>query len=202
MSASPADLFGPSPAWPPGLLYIPQFLKDADESRMLTLLAALPMREAQYFQYTAKRRIASFGFSYDFASKKLGAAPPLPRFLIELSERVAEQISFPADAFEQALINEYRPGTPLGWHRDTPEFESVAGVSLGGSCRMRFRPYPPKPGRDPKTFTLNVAPRSLYLMHDEVRWKWQHSVSPTREQRWSITFRTMRAQSDTMTAPV
>lgn len=152
--------------------------------------------------HRAKRRIASFGFSYDFASKKLGAAPPLPDFLVDLRLRVAEQLPFAADAFKQALINEYRPGTPLGWHRDTPEFESVAGVSLGGSCRMRFRPYPPKSGRDPKTFTLDVAPRSLYLMQDEVRWKWQHSVSPTREQRWSITFRTMRALADATTAPV
>lgn len=202
MSTSPADLFGPSPAWPDGLLYVPEFLTAADEGRLLTLLAALPMREAQYYQYIAKRRIASFGFSYDFASKKLDAAPPLPDFLIELQHQVAEQIAFPADAFKQALINEYRPGTPLGWHRDTPEFESVAGVSLGGSCRMRFRPYPPKPGRDPKTFTLNVAPRSLYLMQDQVRWRWQHSVSPTREQRWSITFRTMRARTDATSPPV
>ena len=195
MSTSPADLFGPPPGWPQGLLYVPEFLTAADENRLLTLLASLPMSEAQYYQYTAKRRIASFGFSYDFASKKLGTAPPLPEFLIDLGLRVAERIALPADAFEQALINEYRPGTPLGWHRDTPEFESVAGVSLAGSCRMRFRPYPPKPGRDPKTFTLDVAPRSLYLMRDGVRWKWQHSVSPTREQRWSITFRTMRMQT-------
>ena len=194
MSTGPEDLFGQSPAWPPSLLYLPEFLPVADQSRLLALVAGVPIHEAQYYEYTAKRRIASFGFSYDFKSRRLGTAPPLPDFLLELRQRVADQLSLPADAFEQALINEYRPGTPLGWHRDTPEFESVAGVSLGGSCRMRFRPFPPKRGRDPRAFTLNVAPRSLYLMQDEARWNWQHCVSPTREQRWSITFRTMRAQ--------
>lgn len=202
MSAEPEDLFGHSPAWASGLLYLPEFLAAADESHLLTVLAGVSIHEAQYLGYTAKRRIASFGFSYDFASRRLGAAPPLPDFLIELRQRVADRLSFPAGAFEQALINEYRPGTPLGWHRDTPEFESVAGVSLGGPCRMRFRLFPPKRGRDPKTFTLSVAPRSLYLMRDDVRWKWQHSVSPTREQRWSITFRTLRTQLVGDAAPV
>ena len=45
------------------------------------------------------------------------------------------------------LINEYRIGTPLGWHRDSPEFNLVAGVSLGAPCRMRLRPYPAAPRR-------------------------------------------------------
>ena len=195
-------MFGQLPAWPPGLRYRPGFLPVADERLLLTLLAGVPMREAQYYEYTAKRRIASFGFSYDFKSRRLDAAPPLPDFLIELRQRVADQLSLPAEAFEQALINEYRPGTPLGWHRDTPEFESVAGVSLGGSARMRFRPFPPRRGRDPRAFALNVAPRSLYVMQDEARWNWQHCVSPTREQRWSITFRTIRAQVVGNAAPV
>jgi alkylated DNA repair dioxygenase AlkB len=28
------------------------------------------------------------------------------------------------------LIAEYRPGNPLGWHRDVPDFESIVGISL------------------------------------------------------------------------
>ena len=31
-----------------------------------------------------------------------------------------------------ASIAEYRTGTELGWHRDVPDFEVVAGVSLAG----------------------------------------------------------------------
>jgi len=45
------------------------------------------------------------------------------------------------ETLEQALVTEYRPGTPLGWHRDAPDFGRVAGVSLGGWARMRLRPY-------------------------------------------------------------
>ena len=74
-----------------------------------------------------------------------------------------------------------------------PEFELIAGVSLAGTCRMRFRPWPPKKGA--KVFVLDLAPRSVYVMRDAIRWRWQHSVSPTLELRYSVTFRTRRAAS-------
>ena len=93
-------------------------------------------------------------------------------------------------AFTHALVTEYRPGTELGWHRDIGEFGIVAGVSLGGACRMRFRRYPP--GKGAKVFSLELAPRSLYVLRDEIRWRWQHSVARTKELRYSITFRTPR----------
>lgn len=193
MSAALEDLFGTSPDWPAGLRYVSEFLSIEHEQQLLAAISQVPMREAQYYEYTARRRVANFGKSYDFSERLLRDAPPLPDFLLELRQRVAEFWSISADTFAQALINEYRPGTPLGWHRDALDFERVAGVSLGGSCRMRFRPYPPRKGRDPRTFTVDVQPRSLYVMQDDARWRWQHSVSPTREERWSITFRTLRS---------
>jgi len=93
------------------------------------------------------------------------------------------------------LINEYRVGTPLGWHRDSPEYDLVAGVSLGAPCRMRFRPYPPQRG-GPATapiLSLELAPRSAYQLCGDVRWRWQHSVPATKALRYSITFRTLAA---------
>jgi alkylated DNA repair dioxygenase AlkB len=191
MSVSSEDLFGASPTWPQGLRYVEGFLSLDDEQRLLEELSHVPTTEAQYLQYTARRRVASFGKSYDFAQRRLLDAPPLPDFLIELRRRVAAWLQVPADHFAHALINEYRPGTPLGWHRDAMNFELVAGVSLASACRLRFRPYPHR--RNARTFLLEVQPRSLYTMHGDARWKWQHSVSPTRSQRWSITFRTMRS---------
>jgi alkylated DNA repair dioxygenase AlkB len=92
--------------------------------------------------------------------------------------------------FVHALVTEYRPGTELGWHRDVGEFGIVVGVSLAGSCRMRFRRYPPEKGA--KVFALDLAPRSVYVLRDEIRWRWQHSVARTKELRYSITLRTSR----------
>jgi alkylated DNA repair dioxygenase AlkB len=90
------------------------------------------------------------------------------------------------------LVTEYRPGTQLGWHRDSPEYGELAGVSLGGHCRMRLRPYPPQKGDRKSVLSMELAPRSAYSMREEARWGWQHSIAPTAMLRYSITFRTLR----------
>src|SRR5688572_23344091 len=175
---------------PGGLLYERDFISAQQEAALLEEIGRLPLQEAKYKAYTARRRIAVFGSAYDFETYQLGPAPPLPAFLHPLRSRAASLVAVPEDAFPHALINEYRPGTPLGWHRDVPEFELVVGVSLAGACRMRFRPYPAQKGA--KVFMLDLEPRSVYVLRDEIRWRWQHSVAPTRELRYSITFRTRR----------
>lgn len=185
-----ADLFA-SAALPSGLEYRPEFLSAAEERELLDSIAALALRAAPYKQYTSRRRIASFGGAYDFTRQRLEPAPELPMFLLPLRSRVAAELGVASEQLAQALVTEYAPGTPLGWHRDTPEFENVAGVSLAGWCEMRWRRYPPQAGGP--VLRLAVAPRSLYLIRDEARWGWQHSVAPTRELRYSITFRTLRS---------
>ena len=132
-----------------------------------------------------------FGFGYDFTANRLGEAPPAPAFLEPLRDKVAAWMSLAPAALEQALVTEYRPGTPLGWHRDAPDFGRVAGVSLGGWARMRLRRYPR--GKD-TPIVLELAPRSAYQMQGAARWQWQHSIPATRELRYSITFRTLLRQ--------
>ena len=175
---------------PAGLLYQPDFISGEEEDALLAEIRQLALEEAKYKSYTARRRTASFGSDYDFATNVLGPAPEIPLFLFELKKRVAGLTSIPEKQFQHAPVTEYRPGTPLGWHRDVPQFEAIVGVSLAGPCRMRFRPWPVEPRA--KVFTLELEPRSVYVLRDEIRWRWQHSVSPTRALRYSITFRTRR----------
>lgn len=187
-----ADLF--APGWPPGLAYELEFLPKEEEVLLLERIASLTLHEARYLAFTAKRRIASFGAEYDFQSNQLHAAPPLPDFLLPLRARVAAWAKLAAERFTHALITEYRPGTALGWHRDTPNFGIVTGVSLRTACRMRFRPYPHRRAQkrsDKKGFDLLLEPRSVYAFREDVRWRWQHSVPPTPDLRYSITFRTL-----------
>jgi alkylated DNA repair dioxygenase AlkB len=175
---------------PEGLLYQEDFLALAEEAGLLAEIQRLAFEGARYKAYTAKRRVVSYGSSYDFETNVLGPAPEIPSFLHPLRARVARLIGLGADSIRHALVTEYRPGTELGWHRDVGEFGIVAGVSLAGTCRMRFRRYPPEKGA--KVFSLDLAPRSVYVLRDEIRWRWQHSVARTLELRYSITFRTNR----------
>jgi len=191
MSGQQRDLFRPASPLPAGLVYQPDFLSAAEEASLLATIETLPLTEARYKSFTAKRRILTFGGTYDFDAGELLPAPPMPEFLLPLRERVAAWTAVPATDFTHGLVTEYRPGTALGWHRDVPNFAVVAGVSLGAPTRMRFRPYPLRKNRREDTFALLLEPRSIYLFRDEARWRWQHTIPATKALRYSITFRTL-----------
>lgn len=175
---------------PPGLIYRENFITLDEERQLLSEIQRLALKQSQYRQYTARRRTVNYGFSYDFTHLQSKPAPPIPEFLTPLRSRAAEWVGVrPAD-FVQALIAEYQPGTPLGWHRDVPDFEVIVGVSLAGTARLRFRPYPWSAEKKSQVFALELAPRSAYVLRDQARWGWQHHVPPTKELRYSITFRT------------
>jgi alkylated DNA repair dioxygenase AlkB len=178
---------------PSGFVYMPEFVSREEERVLLEGIAAVELREAAYKEYTAKRRVASFGAGYDFDANELTPAPSLAPFLLPLRDKVSAWVGIAAESFGYALVAEYRPGTQLGWHRDVPQFEMVVGVSLAGTARMRQRPYPPRPRA--RILVLDLEPRSAYVLKEEARWGWQHSIAPTPQLRYSITFRTRREKN-------
>jgi alkylated DNA repair dioxygenase AlkB len=188
------DLFGaPPPAGPTlpdGLRYEEGFLSAEEEASLVAIMSQLPLEAMKYQQYTALRRVVSYGGKYDFSAQKLEASEPLPEWLDPLRERAGAWAGIDPAHFTQALIAEYRPGTPLGWHRDVPDFEDVVGISLANDALMRFRPYPPDAPKKADVIKLTLAPRSIYLLRGPARWDWQHSVAPTKTLRYSITLRT------------
>jgi alkylated DNA repair dioxygenase AlkB len=184
-----AELLQTNPCGPAGFVYVREFLSEAREAKLLELIRELPFEEAQYKEWRARRRIVSFGGRYDYSRNELGEAPPIPPFLHPLRAQLAAWAGLAEKRLQHAAIAEYRPATPLGWHRDIPEFDDVLGVSLLGHARMRFRPWPPASGQR-ATWKIDLEPRSAYQIRGRARWQWQHAVSPTRELRYSITFRT------------
>ena len=196
MKAEQADLFHVPEALPHGLAYQAEFITREEEEALLAIFADLPFREALFQQYTARRRVVRYGegeypASYGNAAEERNPRRPFPEFLLPLRRRVAAWRGQPEASFVHALVTEYRPGTPIGWHSDAPHFERVVGISLAGSARMRFRPYAAKSDRN-AAIAIDLAPRSAYAMEGDIRWRWQHHIPPTRELRYSITFRTLR----------
>jgi alkylated DNA repair dioxygenase AlkB len=198
--ATQADLFQAT-ALPEGLRYEADFLSESEEAALLDAIGTLPLQAARYKRYTARRRIASFGSGYDFDSNALQPAPSIPDFLLPLRARAAHWVDVLPETFAQALVSEYQPGTPLGWHRDVPDFGVVVGISLHGWARMRFRPYPQGSATHGAPFALDLAPRSAYVLRGEARWRWQHAVSATKSLRYSITFRTLASRAPRGSVP-
>lgn len=180
------------PVLPQGLALQPDFVAPAEEAALVEWIGTLPLEQARYKSYTARRRVLGFGSRFDYDDNRLLPAPPLPEALLPLRDRAAAWAGVEPQALANALVAEYRPGTPLGWHRDVPDYELVIGLSLGGPARMRLRRYPPAPGRKQQVLDLELAPRSIYRLQGEARWGWQHGIAPTPGLRWSITLRTLR----------
>lgn len=176
---------------PDGFDYVPTFITPAEEACLLDEICELPLREMRYKSYLAKRRTLSFGSEYGFDDNRLACAPPIPRFLHALRLKVARWLGMPASDFAQALLSEYRSGTGLGWHRDAPVFGVVVGISLGAGCRMRFRSFTSRMKKKEDVLAMELEPRSAYVLRGHARWRWQHSISKTKELRYSITFRTL-----------
>jgi alkylated DNA repair dioxygenase AlkB len=178
---------------PEGLVYEAEFLSRDEEQALIALVRSLPLHGAKYKEYTARRRVTSFGGSYDYDANKLLPAQPLIEELHPLRARVARWAGVAPEALRHVLVAEYAPGTPLGWHRDVPDHEDVFGVSLGSTAVLRFRPYPPTDPKRADVVKLRAVARSIYALRGPARWAWQHSVAPVDELRWSITLRTARA---------
>ena len=181
---------GNAPAFAPGYAYESGFLSEEEEADLIREIDRLPFAPARYKQFLAKRRIVSYGGSYDFSAQRLEAGKPIAGFLHALRARTAAWSGCAPEDFTHALVTEYPPGAELGWHRDVPDFGFVVGISLLNACRMRFRRYPPKPRE--KSIAVELEPRSIYRLQGAARWQWQHSVPPVPALRYSITFRTLR----------
>jgi alkylated DNA repair dioxygenase AlkB len=172
---------------PEGLQYAAEFISPAVERELIGHIAALPLQPFQFGAYEGKRRVASFGFRYDYTLHRLQAAEPIPPWLTALIAQV-EAFGGPATNVAQILCTEYEVGVGIGWHRDKPQFDRVFGLSLGSPCKFRFRR---KRGESWQRYTLDAEPRSLYLMSGESRRIWEHSIPGVEALRYSITLRTM-----------
>jgi len=179
---------------PSGFRYRRDFITSEEEGSLAEEIARVEFSTFEMRGVVARRRVAFFGTSYGTGG---AATSPIPPFMMPLREKVASWAEVEPDAFVMALINEYSPGAPIGWHRDAPQYGIVAGVSLLSPCRMKFRPYlrPGEHARGPRraSHEVTLERRSAYLLTGESRNAYEHHIPPAATLRYSVTFRTSRS---------
>jgi len=183
---------------PEGFRYAVGFVGEDEERWLGDAIARIEFANFEMRGVVARRRVAFFGAAYDAGAPASG---PVPAFLCHLRSRLAAWARVDPDAFAMALVNEYQPGAPIGWHRDAPQYDIVAGVSLLSACRMKFRRYQRTgtgagPGPQPRraaTHEIVLEPRSAYLMTGAARQDYEHHIPAVSSLRYSITFRTVRS---------
>jgi alkylated DNA repair dioxygenase AlkB len=183
------SLFPPTLGGPSGLRYQSDFISPDEEQELIAHVRNLPLTPFQFGAYEGHRRVASFGWRYDYGERKLKAADDIPDWILPLIPRIEAYGGPESGPVKQVLCTEYDEGVGIGWHRDKPHFENVFGLSLASACKFRLRR---KAGTSWERFTLTAEPRSLYMMTAEARDLWEHSIPAVGAQRYSITFRTMR----------
>jgi alkylated DNA repair protein alkB family protein 8 len=175
----------------PGLLLYPDFISQSMEEELINEI------DSQIWVVDYDRRLQYYGYRNELeAPYDLIPFPvSMPPLIDKLSRIIVEQkiVSLQPD---QVIINEYAPGEGLRPHKDRNYFENqICGVALGSGCTMRFIKMA---GKD--VVDVEVPRRYVYVMQDDARYKWYHSIPPRkkdivdgtvkhRERRLSITYR-------------
>jgi alkylated DNA repair dioxygenase AlkB len=178
---------------PAGFVFQPDVMSPSEEAAFLGVIRGLSFGPFVMHGVEAKRRIANFGLHYARPSRTLADAPEFPSGLEPLRLRAATLAGIAPDEFANLLVNEYEPVAGIGWHRDSPPFGIVAGISFGSACGMRFQKGE---GSARETWAVELPPRSIYILIGSAREEWQHSIPPVKALRYSVTFRTLRSEED------
>ena len=192
------SLFEVAPKVPDGFIYRPNFLSEAEEQELIREIQQIHLAPFKYYQFTGKRRTASFGWQYEFGASEITRAPEIPPYLLPVRTRAGSLFNIDPNSLVQMSIIEYSVGSPIGWHRDIPHFGVVVGISLGAACRIRLRKYSRPRSKNLKRdeiLSMELQPRSIYLMSGASRETWQHSIPPVKKLRYAIMMRTLRSST-------
>ena len=177
---------------PHGLAYVSDLVTASEEEQLLCRLAEDSYGEVHLHGQVARRTVRHYGVSYDFEAAEIAPGDPIPQWLLDLRRRCAELLGIVDERLAECLLTRYPAGATIGWHRDAPMFGDVVGVSLGSACLLRFQRGQ---GGQRRVFEQVLEPRSGYVLTGPSRNAWQHSIPAVAEERYSITFRTLRRRS-------
>jgi alkylated DNA repair protein (DNA oxidative demethylase) len=178
---------------PRGLTLRPEVLTRDEEAELTRRFETLRWEPIVIRGQAARRTARHFGLGYDYESREPRPGEPIPAWLEPVREAAARLAGVAGDELVEALVQRYPAGSTIGWHRDAPAFGIVVGISLLGRARLRFQ-RGKREGR--RIWEVQLEPRSGYVLAEEARRSWEHSIPPTKELRYSITFRTLRSRDE------
>lgn len=174
-----------------GLLYIPQYINQAQHDQLLQRI------DEQAWRTDLARRTQHYGYVYDYRAKRVDPSMhlgELPEWLQPMATQLHQDGLIP-ELPDQAIINEYEPGQGIADHIDClPCFGGVIiSLSLASSVVMMLK-------HDNQALPLLLEPKSVLVLRGPARYQWTHgiprrkrdvinNITIKRERRLSVTFR-------------
>jgi alkylated DNA repair dioxygenase AlkB len=134
-------LYFPSKTVGQKVFLLQHFISHDEEKVLHEQIMKVPLHPLIFQGYEAKRKVASFGYDWNFQTRTLSKGNLIPQPFQFIIEKVAKKISIPVEQFGELLLTEYPTASVINWHRDAPPFGVIAGISLLTACTLRFRPY-------------------------------------------------------------
>jgi hypothetical protein len=102
-----SSLFEVSAKVPDGFIYHQNFISEAEEHELIREIQTLHLTPFKYYQFTGKRRTASFGWQYEFGTSEIITAPNMPAFLLPVRTRAGNFFNIDPNSLIQTSIIEY-----------------------------------------------------------------------------------------------
>jgi len=180
----------------PGLFLYPDFITQEREKQLINEI------DSQIWMVDYSRRLQYYGFRNELEEPYQLIKIPLaiPKEVQKLSQEIVQKKLLEIQP-DQVIINEYNPGEGIRPHKDRNYYENqICGVNLGSGCIMRFIK-----GKNLEIIDIEIPARSLYIMQDDARKKWDHGIPPRKKdtingqvhhrgRRVSITYRKVKPE--------
>jgi alkylated DNA repair dioxygenase AlkB len=162
-----------------GLSLYGEFITPENEQLLIARFSSGASANAKPLD-TNRQSVRRYGSDKSYGSYML--ADTIPGYLQALCDRLLEEklVSVLPDSVS---INEYLRGQCIPLHIDNPASGRVITVlSVESPATMIFV-------RDQARFAVELPPRSLVQLRDEIRADWQHAIEPVANRRYSLVFR-------------
>lgn len=128
------------------------------------------------------RRVAQFGFRYDYINDVVDTTTPTPPIPSELYDL----LNVPRN-YSQCIINTYDPDILIPFHKDDLQFGPTILVFTFGEAR----PLLLRDIEDNNRQYIAIPTHcSKYTLSKEARFQWEHMIPAGKAYRVSFTFRT------------
>jgi alkylated DNA repair dioxygenase AlkB len=131
------------------------------------------------------RRVAQFGFQYDYVNDRVDTKSPTP----PIPQRLKELLHIEPH-FSQCIVNEYGPNVLIPWHMDDLEFGPIISVYTFGENRPLLLKKKAEGNEQQQQYVSHPDHCSKYILQGSARYCSEHMVPVGKGARVSFTFRT------------